>query len=839
MSILRVEFFGGLRVTVKDAVDAELTLGFSARLLAYLALNADSETNREVLCELLWEGIPLESSRQSLRQALHELRRLIEPPPIEKDTFLIATRNSLRLNAQALSTDIADFDRLIVQTTLTTSMEEKAGLYASALALVKGEFLSGYYDEWIVEEQTRLTNAYDCARLDYLRILEVLGRTEEAVALANQILAGAPCQEEVHCTLMRLYTAKGHSKLVQRQADRLRQCLEAEGLGAPQIATDVYIENLLQLARQSAPAAKAPAAAEESAPVVVAPASQPAKWRKEYALLLLPLVVFLILNRAHPSAKTALASPDKQIAKTPLPEQAVKKEVKLPLDNPNLQIVSTSPQGGAPKPKDVESTGKPSANTTKPAPLPSITPPPKVVPELRTEDRKPLWVAYFENSEGDVDSRATVVKTDGQGNIYVGGVVKNKKTDVDFVILKYAPIGGKRLWEKRFDAPDHDCDRVVDMAVDTDGNVYVTGDSNSWKAHNRLIYDPMDIVTIKYDTNGEKLWEKRYDPSNGGRDYPIAIAVDKTGNVYVAGTSTAKLAHQGWDGTDIVVVKYNSSGDLKWEGRYNGPHRRNDKAMAMAVDDAGNAYVTGSSMDNLQGLDWVTMKFDSSKADGNPDWAERLDGTSHGDDIPRALALGKSGSVYVTGSAGNHGARLDYLTVKYENNGSRAWCKQYNGTAKDDDIAVAIALDAEENVYVTGESDGLGTDRDYATLKYLGSNGNEEWVARENGTWSKGDVARKVVVGKTGNVYVTGAQYGGYSNKGGTEMDIATVCYPPINSYPSNMNKAHWKSVFTGKLRNGSEEPFAMTVDKDGNIIVAGQSDTGKSHDIVVMKYAP
>lgn len=95
MSVLRVEFFGGLRVTVKDAVDAELTVGFSARLLAYLALNADSETSREVLCDLFWNPpdseeiskITEESSRQSLRQALHELRRLIEPPPIEKGSL--------------------------------------------------------------------------------------------------------------------------------------------------------------------------------------------------------------------------------------------------------------------------------------------------------------------------------------------------------------------------------------------------------------------------------------------------------------------------------------------------------------------------------------------------------------------------------------------------------------------------------------------------------------------------------------------------------------------------------------------------------------------------------
>lgn len=325
---LRIEFFGELRFTVKDAVENEVMHGVTARLLAYLALHSDHETSRELLCELLWEGTP-ESARQSLRQALHELRKHLEPAPIEKGSLLTTTRNGVRLNPLALSTDVAEFEGIIAQTTHTTSIEERAALFASALALVKDVFLLGYYDEWIVAEQTRLTSDYDYACLEYLRILEVLERTDEAVALANQILTDNPCQEEVHCTLMRVYAARGHTKLVQRQVEKLRKCLEADGMGTPRIATDAYIESLLQEARLGAPNAKAPPSAKPATPesklMLLAPTSSATstKWRKEWAFLLLPFALFLLWNKTsapkHPDPKPT--PPNKQVANVPFTAQ--------------------------------------------------------------------------------------------------------------------------------------------------------------------------------------------------------------------------------------------------------------------------------------------------------------------------------------------------------------------------------------------------------------------------------------------------------------------------------------------------------------------------------------
>jgi hypothetical protein len=91
-------------------------------------------------------------------------------------------------------------------------------------------------------------------------------------------------------------------------------------------------------------------------------------------------------------------------------------------------------------------------------------------------------------------------------------------------------------------------DQCYAMTVDAAGNVYVTGSSRSGGAFTE------DIATIKYNTSGTMLWTKRFVGTGYGEDHGYAIAVDGAGNVYVTGRT--------WMGTgsnnDIVTIKYNS-----------------------------------------------------------------------------------------------------------------------------------------------------------------------------------------------------------------------------------------------------------------------------------------
>jgi hypothetical protein len=84
------------------------------------------------------------------------------------------------------------------------------------------------------------------------------------------------------------------------------------------------------------------------------------------------------------------------------------------------------------------------------------------------------------------------------------------------------------------------------------------------------------------------------------------VAVDPSGNVYVTGTSESD-AESG--SGDYVTITYSNAGIPLWTNRYNGEGNGDDVAYAMAVDGAGNVYVTGSSPGIGALSDYATVKF--------------------------------------------------------------------------------------------------------------------------------------------------------------------------------------------------------------------------------------
>ena len=105
--------------------------------------------------------------------------------------------------------------------------------------------------------------------------------------------------------------------------------------------------------------------------------------------------------------------------------------------------------------------------------------------------------------------------------------------------------------------------------------------------------------------------------------------------------------------------------DLTWLARYTGTIGNNEVA-SMAVDAAGNSFVTGSS----EGIGWdiATIKYD---AQGHQVWAVRYDGGHGGDDIPVQIALDPDGNVIVAGYTQVRQGNNDYLTLKYSNDTHR------------------------------------------------------------------------------------------------------------------------------------------------------------------------
>lgn len=84
------------------------------------------------------------------------------------------------------------------------------------------------------------------------------------------------------------------------------------------------------------------------------------------------------------------------------------------------------------------------------------------------------------------------------------------------------------------------------------------------------------------------------------------------------------------------------------------------------------------------------------------EWVARYDGPSHSIDEVKAMAIDAQGNVYVTGSSIDDAQEENYLTIKYDSNGTVQWVASYNGPGDRYDIPQAIAVDSQGNVYVTG-----------------------------------------------------------------------------------------------------------------------------------------
>jgi hypothetical protein len=126
-------------------------------------------------------------------------------------------------------------------------------------------------------------------------------------------------------------------------------------------------------------------------------------------------------------------------------------------------------------------------------------------------------------------------------------------------------------------------------------------------------------------------------------------------------------------------------------------------------------YVTGFSYNSGTNYDYATVKYNSA---GQEQWVDRYDGPANETDYGNAIAVDNSGNAYVTGTSIGTVGSYDYATIKYSPNGQRQWVARYNGPGSDSDEANAIVLDGSNNVYVTGFSSQSGFDFDFATIKY-------------------------------------------------------------------------------------------------------------------------
>jgi outer membrane protein assembly factor BamB len=301
---------------------------------------------------------------------------------------------------------------------------------------------------------------------------------------------------------------------------------------------------------------------------------------------------------------------------------------------------------------------------------------------------------------------------------------------------------------------------------------------------------------------GTLLWSRQYAGPGWGSEVK-ALAVDRLGNVIVTGTSIGPDSR-----ADYAIVKYSSTGVQRWANGYNGGVKSSDVPTAVGVDASGNVFVTGFSASD-SGTDYATIKYSSA---GALQWTKLYNGPAGGIDAATALAVDNSGCVIVTGTSEGAGSGKDWATVKYSSSGAVLWERRYDVPGGGDNWATAISVDSSNYVYVTGYN-SVG---DYTTVAYS-SEGGQLWV-NEYGPSYRHFGAIAVAVDNNGKVFVTG--FAAKRDTSPLDEDYVTLAYGS-GGVPLWTNRYSYAPYPTYSDLN--DEARAMAV-RNGRVFVTGDS---------------
>jgi hypothetical protein len=334
-----------------------------------------------------------------------------------------------------------------------------------------------------------------------------------------------------------------------------------------------------------------------------------------------------------------------------------------------------------------------------------------------------LWSRSFGDTYYD---EGHAVATDASGNVFVTGKFYGTVnfggadlTGYDDVFLAKYDAAGNHVWSKRFgDIITFDGGRG--LALDASGNVimvgYFAGTVNFGGADLVSAGGSYDIFLAKFDASGNHLWSRRF--GDVSWEDGSSVAVDGAGNVIMTGYFNGTVNFGGGNlvsagGSDVVLAKYDPSGNHVWSQRFGAGN--SDFGDAVACDGAGNVFMTGSFQaaadfggGNLVSAgegDVFVAKYDAS---GNHIWSRRAGSTDS--DAGTSVAVDGAGNAFVVGFFRwtvdfGGGSRVsagleDIFLAKYDASGNHLWSRSF-GSANQD-FGRSIAVDALGNVVLTG-----------------------------------------------------------------------------------------------------------------------------------------
>ncbi len=364
------------------------------------------------------------------------------------------------------------------------------------------------------------------------------------------------------------------------------------------------------------------------------------------------------------------------------------------------------------------------------------------------------------------------------------------------------------LWTFAYNGTAGSLDGARSLLLDNFGNLYVAGNTTS---------NGMDVILIKYSSNGDSLWSYIFSSGNFADDYFLSIVQGDSGFIYLACCAiTIQRA--------FYVIKLSPDGNLIWTTQIPDMigESNNKPSKRLKVDNNGNVYFTGTKSFNF-----LTVKLNSL---GDTLWTKSYGNPGYTYDDPSALTIDNDQNVYVTGKQMINGS-YDFCTIKYNTNGELQWANNYDGPAHSTDYSYAITTDQTGNVYVCGSSNLDGSSNtDYCIIKY-NSIGDTLWVRKYDGSENLSDEAFLIYLDNKYHLYIGGNIYNGNPNSGGSGTDFCVLQY----SLSGDLEKSF---VYNGA---GNDEDYLndFTFDNSGNIFLTGESFTNSNtyRDICIAKF--
>ncbi len=344
-------------------------------------------------------------------------------------------------------------------------------------------------------------------------------------------------------------------------------------------------------------------------------------------------------------------------------------------------------------------------------------------------------------------------------------------------------------WSWAVKAGGPNIDAAADIAVDSNGNSYVTGqfsDSITIGSTTLTSTANQDVYIAKASPSGNWLWARKAGGNNA--DDANSVAVDAAGNVYIIGNFNSSTIYFGniavnrfpnSSSNDLFVAKLDPNGNWLWARGLGGI--MTDVGMCIAVDANSDIYITGSfrssvtvptspstTFTSFGYTDVIVAKLNSS---GTWLWARQAGGSET--DYGNGISLDSNGNVYVAGSfistsfslgnivINNSGTLYDAFVAKIDPNGNWLWARAAGGSCAD--MAYAVAVDPQDNPVITGSIGGQAFFGPFTLtltgfydifVAKLDPSGNWLWASKAGGTdWDEGLAVDTDV---NSNIYLTG-----------------------------------------------------------------------------------